>query len=135
MFAWLLARPNKPIFYSLCNFAFDLTYNPGQWDSPERVERRLKLNPTWQIDPEYTSYPFPRDSRKSILVRITCENKKIERVSCAPVLINKESQPRLLRRSDMEFDDVLSYLTRITKDQGLPTVYAVSGDELVPRRG
>ncbi|MBI4190008.1 MAG: CapA family protein [Betaproteobacteria bacterium] len=123
----------KPIFYSLCNFAFDLTYNPGQWDSPERVERRLKLNPTWQIDPEYTSYPFPRDSRKSILVRITCENKKIERVSCAPVLINKESQPRLLRRSDMEFDDVLSYLTRITKDQGLSTEYAVSGDELVPR--
>jgi len=34
----------KPVFYCLSNFAFDMEYPPGEWDKPERVERRSRLN-------------------------------------------------------------------------------------------
>ena len=30
----------KPIFYGIANFAFDMYYQPGELDKPERIERR-----------------------------------------------------------------------------------------------
>ena len=83
------------------------------------------------MDPKYKSFPFPVDSRKSMLVNILCENKKVKRVSWKPVMINESSQPRCLRRSEPEFNEVVDYMTRITKDQKLSTKYPVSGDEIV----
>lgn len=122
----------KPIFYCLANFAFDMEYPKGEWDKPERVERRSRLNPTWtNVDPKYKSFPFPVDSRKTILVNITCEDKKVTRVTWKPAMINENSQPRCLRRSEPEFDEVLNYMTRITRAEKLPTEYPVSGDEIV----
>lgn len=122
----------KPIFYGMANFAFDMEYPADEWDKPERVERRMRLNPTWKnVDPKYKSFPFPVDSRKSMLVNILCENKKVKCVSWKPVMINENSQPRCLRKSEPEFNEVLDYMTRITRDQKLPTEYPVSGEEIV----
>ena len=122
----------KPIFYCLSNFAFDVAYPENEWDKPERVERRSRLNPTWKnVDPKYKTFPFPVDSRKSILVDIVCEDKKVKRVSWKPVMINENSQPRCLRRSEPEFDEVVNYMTRITRDQKLMTEYPVTGDEII----
>ena len=121
----------KPIFYSLCNFAFDQRYSPEAWNDPERAERRLHLNPTWTLDPEFQTYPFPKDSRKSILVKIACEDRRIMRVSCVPLMINQYSQPRRVSNAQPEFEEILEYMRRITKDQKLHTQYVVSGDEFV----
>ena len=46
-------------------------------------------------------------------------------------MINENSQPRCLRRSEPEFDEVVNYMTRITRDQKLMTEYPVTGDEII----
>ncbi len=121
----------RAIVYSLCNFCFDLTYTEEQWSSPARVERRLKLNPTWTLDPQYRTYPFPADSRMTAILRITCEDAMLRRVAFQPAYINARGQPRLLSRSDEEFGRVEAYMRKITLDQGLPWNFRTEGDAIV----
>lgn len=121
----------KPIFYGLNMFAFDHWYPGDDWIAPERVLRRASLNPTWTLDPKYKTFPFPVDSRKSILVNIDCENKKVKRVSWNPLMINENSQPRYLRQSEPEFNEVVNYIKRITEGQHFSTDFMSSGDEIV----
>ncbi|MGH8617597.1 MAG: CapA family protein [Burkholderiales bacterium] len=121
----------KPIFHSLCNFAFDLRLPEGEWNNPVRQERLTKLNPSWQLDPAYRSYPFPKDSRKSLLVKIAVRDRKIAHIGMLPVLINQDSQPRCLNPRDPEFTEVVDYLNRITADQKLKTQYRVEDNEII----
>ncbi len=121
----------KPIFYSLCNFAFDVIRPADEWSSPERLERRAALNPDWAPDPKYKTYAFPKDSRKSLVAKITVDQRKVTRVSCAPFMINEESQPRFVKQGEPEFQEILDYMNKITKSQKLATEYAVRGDEFV----
>lgn len=121
----------KPLFYGLNMFTFDLVYTTDDWNHPERAARREALHPGWKLDPKYPTFPWPVDSRKTILVNIECENKKVKRVSWNPVIINQNNQPGCLRRSDPEFEEVLNYMKRITKGQNFSTGYKVEGDEVV----
>ena len=121
----------KPIFYGMANFAFDMYYQPGEFEKPERMERREKLHPGWTRDPDYPTFPFPVDSRKGMLVNVIVEERKMKRVSWKPVMINQKSQPRCLPHSDPEFAQVLDYMKKITKMQKMTTEYAVDGDEIV----
>lgn len=121
----------KPIFYGMANFAFDMYYQPGEFEKPERMERRERLHPGWTRDPDYPTFPFPVDSRKGMLVNITVENRKVTRVSWKPVLINQKSQPRILSREDPEFTGVIDYMKKITKAQKMTTEYRVEGDDVV----
>ena len=98
----------KPIIYGMANFAFDMYYQPGEFEKPERMERRERLHPGWTRDPAYPTFPFPVDSRKGMLVNIVVENKQIRRLSWKPVMINQKSQPRCLARSEPEFDEVVA---------------------------
>ncbi|MDP3139421.1 MAG: CapA family protein, partial [Burkholderiaceae bacterium] len=34
----------RPIFYGMANFAFDMYYQPGELEKPERIERRQRLH-------------------------------------------------------------------------------------------
>ena len=120
----------KPIIYGMANFAFDMHYQPGEFEKPERMERRERLHPGWTRDPDYPTFPFPVDSRKGMLVRIQVEDRKLQSVTWQPVMINQKSQPRCLPRSDPQFDEVLAYMRKITKALKLPTEYVVSGDEV-----
>ena len=120
----------KPIIYGMANFAFDMHYQPGEFEKPERMERRERLHPGWTRDPDYPTFPFPVDSRKGMLVRIQVEDRKLQGVTWQPVMINQKSQPRCLARSDPQFDEVLAYMRKITKALKLPTEYVVSGDEI-----
>jgi poly-gamma-glutamate capsule biosynthesis protein CapA/YwtB (metallophosphatase superfamily) len=121
----------KVILYSLCNFAFDLRFPPDFVESPRFKELRKLLNPDWEIDPDYPTYPFPADSRKTILVKCILSNKQIERVSFLPTMVNKQSQPYLLSRNDKRFDEVVNYIKKITAQQGLNTKYTIEGDEVM----
>jgi len=123
----------KPIFYGMANFAFDMYYQPGEFEKPERMERRERLHPGWKRDPDYPTFPFPVDSRKGMLVNITVESGKIARLSWKPVMINQKSQPRCVLPSDPAFAEVVEYMRKITKAQKLATQYEVSGgDVLLP---
>ena len=121
----------KVIFHSLCNFAFDLRFPPNFVENPKFKEMKKLLNPEWEIDPDYPSYPFPADSRKTILAKCIISNRNIEKVSFLPAMINKQSQPSILSRADSNFDEVTNYIERITVHEGLKTGYTIEGDEVV----
>ncbi len=121
----------KVIFYSLGNFAIDSAVTktwplvPARWKQREIVYN-FKIDPDWGA-----TYPFPADSRKTILAKCIISDKKIEKVSFLPVLINKPNQPEVMHRKDKGFDEVSGYMKEITESQGLNAKYQVDGDEVV----
>lgn len=121
----------KPIFYGLANFAFDMYYQPGELEKPERIERRQRLHPGWTHDPSYPTFPFPVDSRKGMAVFLDIEDRKVSRVRWQPTMINQKSQPRLLKATEPEFNEVLVYMKKITIAQKIPTQFEVDGDFII----
>jgi hypothetical protein len=71
------------------------------------------------------------DSRKGLAVLLDVEAGKVGRVRWCPTMINKRSQPRLLRASEPEFGEVLAYMRKITEAQKIPTEYQVDGDAII----
>jgi len=120
----------KVIMYSLCNFALDLPFPEGHEDSPSFKEIQV-LNPSWKPDPEYPTYTMPPDSRKTMIAKCVISDKSIKSVSFLPTMINKKSQPVILKAKDERFGDVLQYMEDITKDQGLDTEFSIDGDEVI----
>lgn len=124
----------KVIFYSLCNFALDLSAPQELLESPQHREIE-KLNPDWKPDPEYPTYFMPPDSRKTIIAKCVIAEKRIKRVSFLPAYINKQSQPEILVSADPRFVQVARYVEEISRDQGLQTAYTIEGDEVVVGEG
>ncbi|HEY31834.1 MAG TPA: CapA family protein [Dehalococcoidia bacterium] len=120
----------KVIFYSLCNFALDLSPTKEILESPGHKEISV-LNVNWQPDPEYPTYFLPPDSRKTMIAKCVISNKEIKSVSFLPTYINKQSQPEILSSQDERFDEVVGYMEEITRDQGLNAKYVIEGDEVL----
>ncbi|MBI2986723.1 MAG: CapA family protein [Deltaproteobacteria bacterium] len=113
----------RVIFYSMGNFAFE------SWighPSPEG-KTLYRVKP----DPEYPTYLFSPDCRKSILVKVVIANKKIELLSFQPAMINKQGQSELLPRSDKRSNEVYEYMEWVCRDQELNTTFSRQGDEVV----
>ncbi|MFC1987449.1 CapA family protein [Chloroflexota bacterium] len=106
---------DKAIFHSLCNFV--MPTNKGASDK-------------W-YDPEYPDYTYPFDSRKSLVAKCLISNKKVEKVSYLPVMINPHAQPEILPRSDKRSSEVFDYIEWCCRDQGLDTRFSWEGDEVV----
>ena len=120
----------KVIFYSLCNFAADRTRTKEALNSPAIKELTELYGFT--IDEDWlNSYAFPADSRKTILVKCTITDKKIEKVSFLPVMINRQAQPVIVKGKTKEFDEVLEYMKEISISQGLKTDFKPDGDEVI----
>ena len=111
----------KPIFYGLANFAFDMYYQPGELEKPERIERRQRLHPGWVHDPAFPTFPFPVDSRKGMAVTFEVQDGKVGKMRWQPTMIYQKSQPRLLEDSEPEFGEVLAYMCKITASQKIAT--------------
>ncbi|MDP2953859.1 MAG: CapA family protein [Chloroflexota bacterium] len=112
----------KTIFYSLCNFGFD---------SPITHRSALKIFYGLEPDPEYPTYYFPADSRKTILVKCLISAGKISRVSFLPFMINKKGQPEPLPHRDKRSDEIFHYMEWLCRDQKLDTSLRREGDEVV----
>jgi poly-gamma-glutamate synthesis protein (capsule biosynthesis protein) len=123
----------KVIFYGLSNFALELHFMTRAWaESPRIKEERKILNPDWNPPyPDYPSFPFPPDSRKTILAKCTIANKKISKVSFLPVIINKQGEPEILTPDDARFGEIVTYMEDITRDQGLDARFSIAGDEVI----
>lgn len=117
----------KVIFYSLCNFAFD-TPSPQNASNETKAMRKRYDVPR---DPEYPTYQFHVDAKKTILAKCLVSDKRVQRVSFLPVFINKLGQPEIQRRGDKHFDEVLLYIEQISKDQELDAKLSVYGDEVL----
>ena len=123
----------KVIFYSLCNFALELRFmTKERASSPSFREMAKGLNPDWQPPyPDYPSFPFPPDSRKTLIAKCIISDKKIKKVSFLPAIINKQAEPEILKSGDERFSEIVRYMEEISLDQGLTTKYVVHGDEVV----
>ena len=119
----------KVIFHSLCNFAFDVIWEEHVWES-HLIKELMLLHPDWEKDTQ-TSYPFPPDAKKTILAKCIISDKRVEKVSFLPVMINERSQPQICPRADERSDQVLEYIEKVGKDQGLDTKFSWDGDEVV----
>jgi hypothetical protein len=134
----------KAIFFSLCNFCMDLPiagpvakamaaamHRPAITDVEIDHQNYCRIGHyTWEVDPEYPTYAFPADSRKSILVKCQINDKKLQRVSFLPLWISKNGQPTPLSQSDPRSEKVLNYVKWLCKDQRLDTQFVREGDEI-----
>lgn len=120
----------KVVFYSLCNFALDLSPTKEMLESKRHKEIQV-LNPEWQPDPDYPTYYLPPDSRKTIIAKCVISNGEIKGVSFLPTYINKQSQPEVLSIEDQRFGQVVRYMEEITRDQSFNTKYVIEGDEVL----
>ncbi len=125
----------KVIFYGFGNFAVELHFMTKEWaEIPAVKALRRVLNPDWNPPyPDYPSFPFPPDSRKTIIAKCVISNKAISKVSFLPAYINEKGEPEILVSKDERFGEVLRYMKEISRDQGLNAEYKVDGDEVVIR--
>jgi len=134
----------KAIFFSLCNFCMDLPIAGPVADAMAAAMQRpvitdVKIDHrnycqighySWKVDPEYPTYAFPPDSRKSILVKCHISDKRLRSVSFLPLWMSKTGQPTPLSQSDPRNEDVLNYMKWLCKDQRLDTEFIREGDEI-----
>jgi poly-gamma-glutamate capsule biosynthesis protein CapA/YwtB (metallophosphatase superfamily) len=116
----------KVIFFSLCNFNMDQDLQRViQAKLPSRTFYRFEM------DPEYKTYPFPRDSQKTMWVKCTIADKKIRQVAWQPLWINKFGQPEPLEQADPRSDEVYKYMKWLCSDQDMQTKFSRDGDDIV----
>ena len=121
----------KVIFYSVGNFAFDS--NPKALDTVWYARRRKLYQGLLKVPDrdEGSAYRFQHESRYAVMAKITIQDKRIDRVSLIPVLINNQSEPEPLSASDPRGQEVLHYLRAITEEAELNGKFRVEGDEAV----
>jgi len=122
---------DKPIFYSLSNFAMDAPMDAAMIASKAFREIQT-LNPDWDPSPDRL-FNFPEDSRKTLIVKLLWRDGKAE-VSFLPAFINNDARPEVLSAGDPRFADVVGYLETISATADLDVAYEVSGDEVFPRK-
>ena len=122
---------NKAMLYSVGNFAFDS--NPKALDTVWYARRRKLYQGLLKVPDrdEGSAYRFQHESRYAVMAKITIQDKRIDRVSLIPVLINQQSEPEPVSASDPRGQEVLHYLRAITEEAELNGKFRVEGDEAV----
>jgi poly-gamma-glutamate synthesis protein (capsule biosynthesis protein) len=121
----------KAIFHGLNNLIAvlrSLTPKPNQDRQAWARKRRELYN--FEPDPEYPAYPFHPEARQTMIAKFIIEGGKIYRLSYLPCLVNKKSQPELLK-NDERGQEVFKYMDKITQGAGLNARYKWEGDEVV----
>ncbi|WP_276352181.1 CapA family protein [Cohnella caldifontis] len=118
----------KAIFYSLGNFALESPFTFAENLAEKESHREIA-----RLNPEFGKggAELPPDTFMSIAVRCSCSDRGVERVAFQPVMIDRTQRPEPLAADDPRFGDIVRYVERISKDQGLPFEYTVEGDEAV----
>ena len=116
----------KVCFYSIGNFMSNGSNKP--------IHKLNSWNLWWyRIDPECMppvgKYPFPVESRKTMLAKVVFNKQGISRVSFLPAFINGQAQPAVVAPGDQKFQEILDYMEWLS-DQ-YPHKFKVEGDEIV----
>ena len=115
----------KPIFYSLGNFAFDYHSSPESANDPYimAVKKLYQFS-----DSKYNDSLFPAVSCAEIIALFIIENKKIEKISFLPVLVNAEGQPEIVKPYSEAGKQVINLQTELCKNYN--TELIVHNDEV-----
>jgi len=114
----------KVIFYSLGNFAFDFPMKHLKADGWADMYG-------YKIDPEYPTFPYHPDARRTMIAQCLIANRKIARVSFFPALINKFGQPEVLPQTDKRAHEVKEYVELCCRSQKLSTQFTWDDNEVV----
>jgi poly-gamma-glutamate synthesis protein (capsule biosynthesis protein) len=120
----------KVIFYSLGNFAVERSQKvlAARQDHPE-MKATMALYDR-KIDPEYPTFPWSAEARKTMIAKCLIADKRIEKVSFLPTMINKQAEPEIVSPEDENFDEIVRYMETIDDSQNLKTRYTVEGGEV-----
>lgn len=119
---------DKPIFYSMCNFAMDLRMTPAHAQSKGFKEIQ-SLSPGWE--PDFDSlYNFPPNARMTIAVTANATTNGLQDIAIRPTFINRDAQPEMLQPDDARFDQVVDYLRWATLEAGLNAKFETRGAEV-----
>ncbi len=122
----------KVIFHGLCNFVVptrSLSEDTPTWHMKQYAKRRKERH-QFEPDPEYTTYPWHPEAKHTIIAKCIVVGGKISRVSYLPCLVNKQSQPEILKH-DARGQQVFDYMDKITKAAGLNARYEWDRDEVL----
>jgi len=111
----------KPVFYSLCNFATDLSMDPAHAASKSFNEIRV-LAEEWEPDFDGL-YNFPKAARLSMIARFEIAGGKVLRSGFLPITIGRDAVPRLAEPGSEDFAAVVDYLSAVTGEAGLNAAY------------
>jgi len=117
---------DKPIFYSIGNFAIDLPMTP-EHAAGKGFREIQALSPGWE--PDFDSlYNFPPDSRMTMFVRAELTKQGLGRVGFHPAFINPNAQPAPMPPEDERFGQVTDYVAWCSEQAGLASRLDVEGD-------
>lgn len=117
-----------PVFHSLCNFATDLRMDPEHAARPSFKEIQ-KLGEDWE--PDFGSlYNFPPASRLSMVARLRIAQGRLQEAGFVPLYIDRDAIPRPVPAGDPRFDQVVDYMTAVTREAGLNGRYRPQSDHV-----
>lgn len=138
----------KAIFYSMGNFAFDIygvvprqiieKYGPNNVPKEiidSGVARFLQEKPMppgvtpHKFDPKYPTSQWPPLGRKSIMVKCSILNKKIQKVTLVPAQVNGKGQPELHSPKSKIGKEIVNFL--MDSSEYFNTKLTIQGDETV----
>ena len=129
----------KPILYTIGSFA--MNRRPAT-----RAEYRRQHDPDWmsrrqRVWNETLLGVVPREktvelgyhghTKSSMILKIAISNKKVQKVSFIPVLINDKDQPVPVSPSDPKGQEVIRDLTNATQQVNMNGTFTVDGAEVV----
>ncbi len=123
----------KAVFYSMGHFAFDMSGKTAKEWAKERPEQTKFMFHKVEVEPEWfnSKHAFSQESRKTMIVKVIISDKNIEKVSFLPALINKQAQPIVITQQDENFNEIMNYVDKISKDEELDVELSAEGDEVV----
>lgn len=121
---------DRPILYSLCNFACDLRMDKAHAESKSFKEIQA-LSPDWVPDFE-SLYNFPPASRMSMMAHLRVGSAGYAGVSLEPVFINRNAQPEFMGPDDPRFEEIRAYLETVSADADLSTRFVADGECIRP---
>ena len=121
----------KAIFYGLCNFGIQHRMPfPGRiknrdpaYSSPGQI-LRTKPGPGWE------KYPYHPDARMTMIAKAYIQDKKIEKVTYIPSLINREAEPEVVTKNNGG-QGVFDYVKQISESEDLKADFSWEGDEVL----
>ncbi len=120
---------DRPVIYSLCNFATDLRMD-AEHASRKSFKEIQALGENWH--PDFDSlYNFPPASRWSMMARLHIASGKLVETAILPLWIDRDAVPRLPARDDAHFQEVIDYLRSVTSESALNATFTAVDDRVV----
>lgn len=118
----------KPIFYGLGHFVFDLRWIGDRLGADE-IANLQRTYGEYAIYPRegYPLLPFHPDGRLTMIALVSAHAGRIEQVGFIPCLINPSNQAVPLTPDSPDGARVIEYMRLVTRDAGLNTTYEVGG--------